>query len=70
MDLWIWIWMTGFKSGFGFEKKKLAPGFDLDLSNLTGFGFDLDLRGWWICTPLVTTARHTKRVNFLFFWIL
>ena len=40
--------------GFWFERKKLASGFDLDLdlSSLTGFGFDLDLRIWWICTPL------------------
>ena len=25
---------------------------NLDLSGLTGFGFDLDLRGWWIFTTL------------------
>ena len=33
-------------------RKKIAPGFDLelDLSSLTRFGFDLDFRGWRICT--------------------
>ncbi len=33
-------------------RKKIASGFDLelDLSSLTRFGFDLDFRGWRICT--------------------
>ncbi len=34
-------------------RKKLALGFDLDLDLSRLTGFDLDLRGWWICTPLV-----------------
>ncbi len=37
----------------------IASGFDLDLdlSSLAGFGFDLDLRGWWICTTLIYSLR-------------
>ena len=52
-------WICGF--GFGWVylnpdldfREKLSSEFDLDLSSLTRFGFDLDLLGWWICTPLV-----------------
>ncbi len=47
------------KSKSGFE---LAPGFhlDLDLSNLTGFGFDLDLRGCMV--DLHTTGLYSSSV--------
>ncbi len=43
-------------------RKKLAPGFDLDLdlSSLTGFGFDLDLQRWWICTPQLWSTIKIK----------
>ncbi len=47
-------------SDLDLDLRKLASGFDLDLSSLTGFGFDLDLRGWRICTPLFAEDTGTE----------
>ncbi len=56
-------------NGFGFGgvdlnsdldlRKKIGSGFDLDLDLISVTGFDLDLHGRWICTPLLT-CFHVK----------
>ncbi len=38
--------------------------FDLDLSSLTGFEFDVDLHKWWICAPLIYTVCMKKQPQF------